>query len=192
MELKSYAASLLTNDFLRTRPNEWDLVETLLTEESLEELDSMTYEQFVEAMGWLDGEVRKIKGAGYTEILGLLDLIDKHEEALAYDCIALGLRLRNVGSEDFTWGDLLTVVRQSPRSSALFRAMNPEEAEWGLTQQLLAYQADLTAVGNWQRAQGKRKDYPKPIPRPGVEADKKFGKDAISMDEMAAWLGWEK
>lgn len=192
MEFKSYAASLLTNDFIKSRPNEWDLVEALLTDDSLEELDAMTYDEFLEVMKWIDVEVKRIKGASYTEILGLLDLIDKHEEALAYDCIGLGLRLRNVGSEDFTWGDLLAIVRQSPRSSALYRAMNPEESEWGLLEQLLAYNADLTAVANWQRGQGKKKDYPKPIPRPGIETDKRFGKDAMSIDEMAAWLGWEK
>ena len=190
MRLKDNAASLLTNDFLKTRPNEWDLVELILTEESLEEIDAMTLEEFQVALAWVDEEVKKIKGARYTEIIGLLDLMDEHEEAIAYDCLTLGLRLRNVGTEDFTWGDLLAIVRQSPRSSALYRAMNPDEAEWGLTEQLLAVVADYTAVGNWQRGQGKQKDYPKPIPRPGVQGDKRYGKQAVSIDEMAEWLGW--
>lgn len=192
MRLRSNAASLLTNDFLKSRPDVWDLVELILTDESLDELDDMTTDspEFEAAIKWVDGEVKKIKGASYSEILGLLDLIDKHEEALAYDCLTLGLRLRNVGTDDFTWGDLLAIVRQSPRSSALYRDMNPEEAEWGMQEQLLAYCADLLAAGNWQRGQGKAKDYPKPIPRPGIETDKRFGKDAISIDEMADWLGW--
>jgi len=191
VRLRADAASLLTNDFLKSRPDEWDLVERLLTNESLEELDEMTLDEFRAAVLWLDEEIKKIKGASYSEILGLLELIDKYEEAIAYDCLALGLRLRNVGTDDFTWGDLLAIVRQSPRSSALFRAMHPEEAEWGLAEQLLAYNADLLSVGNWQRAQGAKKDYPKPIPRPGVEApEKKYGKGAISIEDMQSWLGW--
>ncbi|MFK0057999.1 hypothetical protein ACIQTN_02020 [Streptomyces werraensis] len=190
MRLRADAGSLLTNDFLKSRPDEYDLVERLLTPESLEEIDNMTLDEFRAAVKWLDEEIKKFKGASYSEILGLLDLIDKHEEALAYDCLTLGLRLRNVGTDDFTWGDLLAIVRQSPRSSALYRAMHPEEAEWGMQEQLLAYCADLLAAGNWQRGQGKAKDYPKPIPRPGIETDKRFGKDAISIDEMADWLGW--
>jgi hypothetical protein len=192
MELKEYAASLLTNDFLKSRPDEWDLVETLLTKESVKEIDAMTtYAEFKGVIAWLDEEIKRIKGASYTEILWLLDLIDKHGEALNYDCISLGLRLRNVGSEDFTWGDLLAIVRQSPRSSALYRSTNPEEAAWGLQEHLLATIADYTAIGIWQRGQGSKKDRPKPIPRPGVETDQKWGKDAIPVDEMAAWLGWE-
>ncbi|TKT03446.1 hypothetical protein [Streptomyces lasalocidi] len=192
MRLKDEAASLLTNDFLRSRPNEWDLFEELLTKQSLKELDQMTPEDFGRAIRWIDEEVKRIKGASFHEIMMLLDLIDEHEEAIAYDCLALGLRLRNVGTEDFTWGDLLAIVRQAPRSSALFRSMSPDEAMWGHTEQLLALIADFISVGNWQRSQGKKKDYPKPIPRPGVEQDKKFGTEAMSLEDAASWLGWEK
>lgn len=191
MRLRSNAASLLTNDFFKSRPDVFDLVETVLTDESLEEFDALPSEKDVkEVLVWLDAAIKSVKGASYTEILGLLDLLDKHGDAVAYDCIVLGLRLRDVGTEDFTWGDLLTIVQQAPRSSALFRSMHPEEAEWGLQEQLLALNADYLAVSNWQRAQGKKKDYPKPIPRPGVEKDKKFGQDAVSIEEMTDWLGW--
>lgn len=192
MILKSETASLLTNAFFKTRPDVFDLVETVLTEESLEEFDALSSQDEVKVvLKWLDAEIKKLKGASYTEILGLLDLLDQYEEAVSYDCISLGLRLRNVGTEDFTWGDLLAIVQQSPRSSALFRAMHPEEAEWGMQEQLLALVADYLAAGNWQRGQGSKKNYPKPIPRPGVTSpDKKFGQEAVSMEEMKAWLGW--
>lgn len=82
-------------------------------------------------------------------------------------------------------------MRQAPRSSAFFRALHPDEAMWGLTEQLLALNADMLNVLAWQNSGGKKKDYPKPIPRPGVEEDKTYGADAIPMDEMAKWLGWE-
>lgn len=191
MKLRTNAASSLTPEFFRAKPNFWDLVEEILTKDSLEELDEMTEDDIPQVAIWLDEEVRKLKGASYSDILGLLNLVEKHEEAIAYDCITLGLRLRNVGTEDFTWGDLLAIVRQSPRSSALFRSQHPDEAVWGHQEQLLALIADTLAAANWQRAQGKKKDYPKPIPRPGVEQDKKFGNEAVSIDEMSSWLGWE-
>ncbi|MEU3599894.1 hypothetical protein ABZ714_14380 [Streptomyces sp. NPDC006798] len=200
MRLVSNADSLLTADFFRSiRQDRMDfleyltLFECLLTPESLEELDVMSAEEFGRAIRWIEEEVKRLKGATYAEIRYLLDLIGKYEEPLAYDCLALGLRLRNVGrTDDFTWGDLLAIVRQSPRSSAFYRATNPDEASgWGLQEHLLAWVADLIAVSNWQRGQGKKKDYPKPIPRPGVETpDKKFGQEAIPMDDMKAWLGW--
>lgn len=68
--------------------------------------------------------------------------------------------------------------------------MNPDNV-WGLPEQLLALVADLLAVANWQRGQGKKADAPKPIPRPGVTPEgTKFGSGALPYDEMAEWLGW--
>lgn len=191
MKLRANAASSLTPEFFKSHPNFWDLVEEILTKESLDELDEMTPEDIPNVVKWIDEEIRRLKGASYSDILGLLNLVEKHEEAIAYDCITLGLRLRNIGTEDFTWGDLLAIVRQSPRSSALFRAQYPDESVWGHQEQLLALIADNLAAANWQRAQGKKQDYPKPIPRPGVEQDNKFGSEALTIDEMASWLGWE-
>jgi hypothetical protein len=123
--------------------------------------------------------------------VSLLALLDEYQEAVEFDLIALGLRLRNVGSEDFSWRDLLVVIRQSSPESALFRALNPKDFQWGLSELLLAEIADAANVANWQRGGGKRRDYPKPIPRPGVEPDEqKYGAKPIPIDEMAEWLGW--
>lgn len=70
--------------------------------------------------------------------------------------------------------------------------MNPDAADWGLPESLLAEVADALRVANWQRGQGKRADYPKPIPRPGVKAEAKtYGRDALPIDQMAEWLGWK-
>jgi len=68
--------------------------------------------------------------------------------------------------------------------------MRPDEALWGLHEQLLAHVSDLLAIANWQRAgAGKR---PEPLPRPGVEpTSKTHGKGAIPLDEMREWLGWD-
>lgn len=123
--------------------------------------------------------------------MGLLATIDEYREPIEYDLIGLGLRLRDVGTPGFTWRDLLVAIRQSPAESALYRAMNPSDHQWSLTNLLLAEVADGTAVGNWQRGSGKRKDYPKPIPRPGVKPDvTKYGSGPLPLGEMRAWLGW--
>lgn len=57
-------------------------------------------------------------------IVGLTELIDKHSEAIEFDLIALGLRLRDIGAT-FNWRDLLVIVRRSARDSALNRDINP-------------------------------------------------------------------
>jgi hypothetical protein len=67
-----------------------------------------------------------------------------------------------------------------------------EDVEWDLRNQLIAAAVDALRTGNWQRGQGKERDRPKPIPRPGVEQDKTYGKEAIPIDEMVHWLGWER
>ena len=126
-------------------------------------------------------------------MIGLLDLIEKHETAISYDLITLGLRLRDLGSESFTWGDLLVILRHLPPSSATGAAMYPESSDWDLSTLLLAEIADTLRAANWQRGSGKRKDYPKPIQRPGVKPDSKtYGRGALPLHEMAEWLGWDK
>jgi hypothetical protein len=83
-------------------------------------------------------------------------------------------------------------VRHLPRGSALVRELEGEDSPWGLLEQLMAAAVDELRGANWQRGPAKPKDRPKPIPRPGVEKPKQYGKDAIPIDEMADWLGWEK
>lgn len=131
-------------------------------------------------------------GVTFHDLHATLNTLDdpEHREAIEYDLIALGLRLRDVGTPGFSWGDLFAVIRQAPRTSALFRAMNPDH-DWDLAALLIAEVADAVRVANWQRGSGKRKDYPKPIPRPGIEPESTtYGKGAIPLDDMAEWLGW--
>ena len=124
-------------------------------------------------------------------IFGLLELIEEYPEEVEYDLISHGLRLRQLGTEQLSWRDLLVIVRQQPRDSALIRAQDPDTAHWGMTEHLLAIVADAARLGVWQRGGGKKSDRPKPIPRPGSETEqKKVHKgDVMPVDEMAAWLG---
>ena len=69
--------------------------------------------------------------------------------------------------------------------------MNPDDWQWTLDNLLLAEIADGVNVSNWQRGSGKKREYPKPIPRPGVTSpETTYGKGAIPIDDMADWLGW--
>ena len=120
-------------------------------------------------------------------ILGLLTLIDEHGEAIEYDLISLGLRLRDLGTDKLSWRDLAVIARQLPRESALARAMVEESSQWGVTEHLLALVVDVLAVANWQRGGGKG-SRPKPLPRPGAQSSgKKFGSDPIPAKDFDAW-----
>lgn len=99
-----------------------------------------------------------------------------------------------MGSEAFTWRDLLDIVAYLPPSSALQRVVNPEWAQWlsgQMNGHLLAVIADGVQVGNWQRQGKKSATKPKPIPRPGIDdGSTKYGGRAESMDDIKDWLGW--
>lgn len=80
------------------------------------------------------------------------------------------------------------MIRHLPRTSALARSVHGDDAEWGLTEHLLAALVDLGAVANWQRTSrpGHR---PRPLPRPGVAApddQRRIGTAHLSIDEARA------
>lgn len=125
------------------------------------------------------------------EVLGLAELVDQHESAIAYDLLERGLRLRDLPSERLTWADLRTIVTHLPRGSALHRERAGEDSEWGLAEQLLAAIADALNGANWQRA-GSKGRAPKPIDRPGVRPESKtYGKGGVPASDMYARLGWD-
>lgn len=67
-------------------------------------------------------------------ILGLLKLLDEHQEAVEYDLITMGLRLEDLG-HSLQWRDLIVIIRQAQPGSAIYRARNPYH-EWTLARQL--------------------------------------------------------
>jgi hypothetical protein len=125
-------------------------------------------------------------------ILGLLDLVDEHGEALSYDLIGLGLRLEWLGSERLTWRDLLVIVRHLPQDSALSRSMNGSISSWTVTDYLLADIFDALNIANWQRANAGKKSpspKPKPYPRPGAKDNtRRIGRDPLPIPELDAWI----
>lgn len=122
--------------------------------------------------------------------LSLVELVREHGEALEFDLIRLGLRLRDCPSPEFNWRDLFVVCRYLGRDSALYAAMNPDDdPSWSVTDYLLAMVVDHGAARLWQAAGGKGRR-PQPVPRPGDV--KKYRGDALPVEDMADWLGWDQ
>jgi hypothetical protein len=120
-------------------------------------------------------------------ILGLLSLIREHSEAVEYECIKVGVRLRDCPSPRFNWRDLWVVVTSAPRDSRLAREIDPHATEWTPEAHLLAMAVDALHGANWQRSGGKGRK-PKRLPRPGeVSTAQAIGK-SMPLDELKARL----
>lgn len=131
-------------------------------------------------------------GRDHGGIRGLVRLIWDHGEALEYDLIERGLRLRDVGQPAFTWRDLRIIVRYLPRESALVNELDPDAAGWSLESLLLATVADGIHWLQWAKTKDgqKGRHQPKPIPRPGVEDNtKKYKGTPEPVNDIVDWLG---
>ena len=123
-------------------------------------------------------------------ILRLCLDIEEYRGAIESHLISLGLRLRDLGSEDMGWTDLYNILHYPGPGSPLVTALTKG---WGVQEELLATATELLAGGNWQRGGGKGSK-PKRLVRPygdGKESDSKvYGKDPIPMGEFDTW--WEE
>jgi hypothetical protein len=124
--------------------------------------------------------------------------VTQHAEAIEADL----LRYYGVDLHDYHRGRLSArrlrvLIQHLPRDAALVRAVHGEDAEWGLTEHLLAAAVDQLATGNWLFAtvhtpeQASVPDRPAPVPRPGVAAT---GPDAgtaetATPEQLAAFFG---
>lgn len=106
--------------------------------------------------------------------MALVEVLDEHEDALQADLLQRGLRLRWLWDPDddrLTLDDAWVVVRTALRDpySALMQSMHPDRYEWGLPEQLMALFVDRLSIVSWQLGSGEERDFPQPLPRPGVE-----------------------
>lgn len=137
--------------------------------------------------------LRAAYGLSYESLMSLLATLDDEgaREAIESDLIDKGLRLRWVGSDSLAWHELYAVIKNLGHGTAFHRYHNPEHQEWDIYAMLLADVVDTLRAANWQRANDRKSNYPKPIPRPGVEPDtQKFGGKPVSIEEMNELLGW--
>lgn len=137
----------------------------------------------------MGGSVRRVAGG----IRGLSRVLTDHGEAVEYDLIKLGLRLRWLGTERLTWRDLLVIVMHSSQTSALMADTSPEDAAFGPTEVMLAVLEHRLRVLIWQNGGGKGKR-PEMMPIPGSKSDRRgtsvMAPEPVSIAEMNARLGW--
>lgn len=81
-----------------------------------------------------------------------------------------------------TWRRLSVLIEHLPAQSATGRAMHGDDADWTLTDYLLAGSFDALQIANWQRAGDRKAPRPRPFPRPGVKPDDRLG-DTSKLDQ---------
>lgn len=138
----------------------------------------------------MGGRIRYQRGG----IRGLHQFLKEHGEAVEYELIRLGLRLSWLGSDALTWRDLLVIIKQSPRDSAIQRDLSGPDHVWGLPEHLLAAIFDTLSVANWQRGGDEHAKKPERLERPGVKKQPDGSMlaqgQAMSIEDMKARLGW--
>lgn len=97
--------------------------------------------------------------------------------------------MRHVGTDDFTWRDLLVFIKTSGWEDSLTREMYPKEANWPPQNMLLAEIVDAVNWLVWAKTEdgAKNRNAPHPIPRPGIpEPVKRVKGEAVPLDQMQA------
>jgi hypothetical protein len=103
--------------------------------------------------------------------------VTEHAEAIEADLLRhYGVDLLDYHRGRLSARRLRVLIQHLPRDAALVRAVHGEDAEWGLTEHLLAAAVDQLATGNWLFAtahtpeQASPPERPRPVPRPGIDS----------------------
>ena len=125
----------------------------------------------------------------------------EHGRALNYDLQTRARRsIYDIPEKGFTWADLRDFVGYLDAGSALVAELHPELAGWqgdSKVPMLLAHIADTLSglsygyVLSHLKKGVQKPPAPEPIPRPGVESNKKgastYGEGAIPISDFDAW-----
>jgi len=125
-------------------------------------------------------------------MIGLLDLIEEHGEAVEYDLIDAGLRLRWLGTEALSWRDLLVRVRLSPKGSALYRAIHPNPDHTHDLELLRRVEYHLAFL-SWAKTDdgAKGRNRPEVYRFPWERAPRsEYAGDVMTREELDRRLGW--
>lgn len=106
-------------------------------------------------------------------IWGLFELVIEYREAIQYDLLMLGVKIRHLGTGRFGWDDFALFVKFMPASSQLFQAVRGPQ--WSPELHMLANILDALMSANWQRG-GNKGPRPKPVKRPGSGGSERLGK----------------
>lgn len=124
-----------------------------------------------------------------------LILLAEHPDAVAYEVMSAGMRLRDLGSDTLTWSDLATLLHYPRERGPLYRVICGEYADWDHQSALLAEVIDLLALISWQLSGDRQAKQPDPYPRPGADGRQEPAgevtddDDAYTIEEMDALLG---
>jgi hypothetical protein len=126
-------------------------------------------------------------------IQSLVVLIEAYPTAIESDLIDRGQRLRYLGTDRLSWGDLRSILAWLKPDAALSRALRGDDWPWGLQEMLLASAVDYLALLFWTKTKAAQhnRGQPKPIQRPGVASPERIGAEPVSIDDMNDFLGWE-
>lgn len=102
------------------------------------------------------------------KILGLHRFLSEHGEAVEYDLLTLGLDLRLLGTRALTWHRLDAVIQQAAddERSALWRDLAGVDAEFPLSNRLLAQITNSVRLLVWQNTSDATSKQPKHTPKP--------------------------
>lgn len=109
-------------------------------------------------------------GGGPGGIFRLLELIHEFGGAIAADLHVYGARFGDIGTERFSWFDLLAYTQNLRPESHLSRAINGE-TYYGFDVKILGAMLDALYASNWLKSKPGSKR-PKPVKWPWVADDK--------------------
>ena len=115
-------------------------------------------------------------------------------EAVEVDLLHKGFTFADV-PDRVSWRALILMVRHSPRDSTVYRVVFGEQADWGVTDHLLATIADILNLILWLTGNPKKTKQPKPLPRPGQDPPKQeqtFGSAATAVRVEDFWGIWNQ
>jgi hypothetical protein len=125
-------------------------------------------------------------------IWGLIQLHDEHPRAFEASLIRAGVRWRDAGSVDFTWGDCVALVASMSWDDPLFRAMHPDEWMWhNPTHDVLMTMVDLLLQVNAKTPlpdKSMKNKLPKRIERPWDKKPETLRGKSMTFAELDAFL----
>ena len=104
-----------------------------------------------------------------------------------HDLLAMGLRLRDLGTTRLWWDELRAVIVWASEGSAIYRARGGDAALWGVGEFLLASTVNTLRTMSWQITGDDKAPRPEPILPPGMEARAEASTtrgDVMSIEEM--------
>lgn len=123
-------------------------------------------------------------------MIGALELIERHPNEARVEVLRHGRTLDDLGTKRLPWMDAVAIFSTTSPGHPLYDAMFPDSAQWDHHAMLLAAILDSLNIQIWQGGKRRRADFPRPIPRPGVEDkhERKFGGKPVEIEDMQAFL----